>query len=94
MDRAHSLRHHDSYQRLRRVLSQPLGASSFLTAYVGIPIFLFIYFAHCITHRHEPWARDPLEVDLTSGLQEIKDEEEPKKTEYNHWWSHLRRLWE
>jgi amino acid transporter len=70
------------------------GASSFLTAYVGIPIFLFIYFAHRITHRHEPWARDPLEVDLTSSLQEIKDEEEPRKTEYNHWWSHLRRLWE
>lgn len=70
------------------------GASSFLTAYVGIPIFLFIYFAHRLTHRHESWARDPLEVDLTSGLQEIKDQEEPKKTDYDHWWSHFRRLWE
>ena len=70
------------------------SASSFLTAYIGIPIFLFIYFVHRIAHRHDTWARNPHEVDLVSGLQEIIDEEEPKKTEYKHWWDHIRRLWE
>ena len=70
------------------------NASSFLTAYVGIPIFLGIYFGHRIVHRKDAWARDPLEVDLVSGLQEIIDEEQPKKTTYDHWWDHIRRLWE
>ena len=70
------------------------SASSFLTAYIGIPIFLSIYFIHRIYHRNDAWARDPLEVDLISGLQEIKDEEEPRKTEYAHWWDYTRKLWE
>ncbi|KAL8792203.1 MAG: hypothetical protein Q9195_005225 [Heterodermia aff. obscurata] len=70
------------------------SASSFLTAYVGIPIFLAIYFTHRIIHRHDAWARDPLEVDLTTGLQEIKDQEEPKTTSYDHWWQYGKVMWE
>ena len=70
------------------------SASSFLTAYVGIPIFLAIYFTHRIIHRHDTWARDPLEVDLTTGLQDIKDQEVPKKKHYDHWWEYGKVLWE
>lgn len=86
------------------------SASSFLTAYVGrnrpllltkivlifpgIPIFLAIYFTHRIIHRNDTWARDPLEVDLTTGLQDIKDQEVPKKKHYDHWWQYGKVLWE
>ena len=70
------------------------SASSFLTAYVGIPIFLAIYFTHRIIHRNDTWARDPLEVDLTTGLQDIIDQEVPKKKHYDHWWQYGKVLWE
>ncbi|XRM42621.1 hypothetical protein ABZX51_005831 [Aspergillus tubingensis] len=41
---------------------------SFLTAYVGIPAFLFIYFVHRLIHWKESWAYAPADVDLTTGL--------------------------
>lgn len=70
------------------------SASSFLTAYVGIPIFLAIYCTHRFLHRNDAWARDPLEVDLTTGLRELKDAEVPKKQHYDHWWEYGKLLWE
>ncbi|KAK5135594.1 hypothetical protein LTR08_005074 [Meristemomyces frigidus] len=51
------------------------SASGFLTAYVGIPIFLAIYFCHRVYARHDPWAHDPAEVDLRTGMEEVEAEE-------------------
>lgn len=56
---------------------QNWSASSFLTAYVGIPIFLVIYGGHRIYAWHDKWAYDPLEVDLTTGMEEVLAEERP-----------------
>lgn len=53
------------------------SASSFLTAYVGIPIFLCIYFGHKLFHRNEKWAHASLEVDLTTGLDVVLAGEKP-----------------
>ena len=59
---------------------QEWSASSFLTDYIGIPIFLCIYFGHRIFYAwKDPWAHDPLEVDLNTGLQQVLADESPKK---------------
>jgi amino acid transporter len=54
------------------------NASSFLTAYVGIPIFLGIYFIHRFWHRHEAWVIPSLEVDLHSGIDVVLANETPE----------------
>ena len=51
--------------------------SGFLTAYVGIPIFLVIYAVHRVVFRHDKWAWDAEEVDLLTGLEEVTDAEKP-----------------
>ena len=53
-------------------------ASSFLTAYVGIPIFLGIYFGHRIWHWKDKWAIPSEEVDLVSGVEEVLANETPE----------------
>ena len=55
------------------------SASSFLTAYIGIPIFLCIYFGHRIYARSEPWAHNPEDVDLQTGLEDARAGETPAK---------------
>jgi yeast amino acid transporter len=55
------------------------SASSFLTAYVGIPIFFVMYVGHRIVFWRDKWAWDPMEVDMKTGLQEIIDAEVPLK---------------
>jgi amino acid transporter len=55
------------------------SASSFLTAYVGIPIFFVMYFGHRIVFWHDKWAWDPAEIDMTTGMQEVMDAEKPVK---------------
>ena len=55
------------------------SASSFLTAYIGIPIFFVMYFGHRIVFWRDKWAWDPMEVDMNTGLQEILDAERPLK---------------
>lgn len=69
------------------------NASSFLTAYVGIPIFLAIYLGHRVFHFRDSWARRPEAVDLVSGLQDILAAERPKE-HYDNWWQKFRLLWE
>ena len=54
------------------------SASSFLTAYVGIPIFLGIYFAHRIWHRRDAWAYPPETVDLQTGIDIVVANEVPE----------------
>ena len=53
------------------------SVSSFLTAYVGIPIFLVIYFVHRIVFRFDKWAWSPEEVDFQTGLDEVEEAESP-----------------
>ncbi len=69
------------------------SASAFLTAYVGIPIFLCIYFGHRLTHLWEPWLWSSEDVDLLSGLQDILANETPKK-HYDNWSDKAKVLWE
>ena len=61
------------------------SASSFLTAYVGIPIFLCIYFGHRLFHRNDRWARRSEDVDLKTGLQAVLDGEKPPKVHSTVW---------
>lgn len=60
------------------------NASSFLSAYVGIPIFLVIYLGHRFTYgRHDRWLRRSEEIDLMDGLQAVEDGDSyvPEKSE-------------
>jgi len=54
------------------------NASSFLTAYVGIPIFLGIYFGHRVFHWKDKWAYPSEEVDLHSGIDVVLANERPE----------------
>lgn len=47
------------------------SASSFLTAYVGMPIFLVMYLGHRALHWKDKWAWSPEEIDLRTGLDEV-----------------------
>ncbi len=72
---------------------QKWSASSFLTNYIGIPIFLVIYFAHRIYAMKEPWARDSMTVDLKTGLEEVEAAETPLRV-YDTWYKKLRVVFE
>jgi amino acid transporter len=67
--------------------------SSFLTAYVGIPLFLVIYFVHRAFHWSEKWAIPVGEIDLQSGIDVVIANEEvdvrPKtwKTKMQGWFT-------
>lgn len=68
------------------------SVSSFLTAYIGIPIFLAIYGGHRVYCWSDKWAHDPLEVDLTTGMEEVlaEETEAPPRTKRQFY----RALWE
>lgn len=52
-------------------------ASSFLTTYLGIPIFLLLWVGHkMLFNRNEEWMYAPTELDLTTGLREVETSEE------------------
>lgn len=52
--------------------------SSFLSSYIGIPIFFILYFGHNFTvGRSQPWYIPAHHVDLSTGLDEIKADENP-----------------
>jgi amino acid transporter len=53
------------------------SASSFLTAYVGLPLFTVIYVGHRIYCWNDKWAIPVEEVDLTTGLDEIEASDVP-----------------
>ncbi|KAJ3578414.1 hypothetical protein NPX13_g2152 [Xylaria arbuscula] len=54
------------------------NVSNFLTAYIGIPLFLVVYFGHKFTAgKHDSWAYTATEVDLLTGLDEIIADEQP-----------------
>ncbi|KAK4500160.1 hypothetical protein PRZ48_008346 [Zasmidium cellare] len=52
-------------------------ASSFLTTYLGIPIFLVLWIGHkLIFNGKEKWIYGPTELDLHTGLREVQESEE------------------
>ncbi|KFZ22945.1 hypothetical protein V502_02581 [Pseudogymnoascus sp. VKM F-4520 (FW-2644)] len=53
------------------------AASSFLTAYIGVPLFIVIYLVHRIYYWCDKWAIPVEAVDLTTGLDEIEASELP-----------------
>lgn len=56
------------------------STESFLTSYLGIPVFLTIYSCHRLKHRHRPWAHAPGDVDLVTGLDEVMSLEEDERS--------------
>ncbi|KAK7522155.1 histidine permease [Phyllosticta citriasiana] len=70
------------------------SASSFLTSYIGIPIFAVIYFGHRIYKRNDKWAYNPHEVDLVTGMERVLAEEKPPKVRNSKWAKVLTCLWE
>ncbi|PSN64169.1 AAT family amino acid transporter [Corynespora cassiicola Philippines] len=55
-------------------------ASTFMTSYIGIPIFLAFYLGHKFTRgRRDPWVIPSAEVDMLSGLDEVIASETPPK---------------
>ncbi|KAL2823448.1 amino acid permease/ SLC12A domain-containing protein [Aspergillus cavernicola] len=53
------------------------SASTFFTAYIGVPAFLVLYAGHRIVFWRDPWAWGSGEVDLRTGLEEILAAEGP-----------------
>ncbi|KAM5344373.1 hypothetical protein ACJ41O_012910 [Fusarium nematophilum] len=53
------------------------SVGTFLTAYIGIPAFLLIYFGHRIYHWGDEWVRRPEDIDMTDGLDEVLAAERP-----------------
>jgi yeast amino acid transporter len=75
---------------------EPFNVSSFFTAYVGVPIFLALYFGHRVYVWRDAWAIPPGEVDLVTGMARVLEEEkEPsergKKSKWVEW---VKRIWE
>ncbi|KAI1779646.1 amino acid permease/ SLC12A domain-containing protein [Hypoxylon cercidicola] len=54
--------------------------SDFLTAYIGIPAFLLMYFGHRFFAKDNTWLRAPGSVDLKTGLADILADEESDAT--------------
>lgn len=64
--------------------------ASFLTAYLGIPIFAVLFFGHKITRgRGDAWAYSVETLDLTTGLAQIIAEETDEPKSESKWWKKL-----
>ncbi|KFA77616.1 hypothetical protein S40288_10304 [Stachybotrys chartarum IBT 40288] len=62
------------------------SVSAFLSSYIGIPIFLVLYFGHRLTaRRSDPWWM-PLEtLDLQTGLDQLKADEQVFTRKISAW---------
>ncbi|KAJ9663109.1 hypothetical protein H2201_005780 [Coniosporium apollinis] len=70
------------------------STASFLTAYIGIPVFLGLYFGHRFSvGREEPWAHRSSEVDLTTGLDVIIAAEKPAR-KHEKWYQKWKAIYE
>lgn len=54
------------------------NVGDFLSAYIGIPVFLAIYGVHRVYHWSEPWVRPVGSVDMYEGLVEVLAAETPR----------------
>jgi yeast amino acid transporter len=73
----------------------PFNVSNFFTAYIGIPIFMAIYFGHRRYDHKSPWAWPAEEVDLKSGMTQVLAEEQPpSKEQGNRIVRVFKRVWE
>ncbi|KAL8851732.1 MAG: hypothetical protein Q9221_003342 [Calogaya cf. arnoldii] len=62
-------------------------AANFLTGYIGIPIFLILYFGHRWTvGKEDAWWHGVEEMDLVSGLAEVVAQEEPRTISDEKWY--------
>lgn len=63
------------------------SASSFLTAYIGIPAFLVVYFGHKIWKgRADPWYLPVPEIDIQEGSDVLESEEPPVASSEKRRW--------
>lgn len=70
------------------------NTSSFFTSYIGVIIFLLLFFGHKFTvGRQDPWVLNPMDVDLKSGLDEIFAAEQPAPVR-TKWYQKWRVLFE
>lgn len=53
------------------------SVGDFLTAYIGIPVFLVIYLGHRAHFRQDPWLRELGDIVMTEGLDEVLAAERP-----------------
>ncbi|KAF4907119.1 putative proline-specific permease put4 [Colletotrichum fructicola] len=76
--------------------------SGFLAAYVGIPIFLFLWLGHRFTAgRSHPWWREIGDIDLITGVAEVEAEakmwdaleKRRERVAAKKWLSKVRILW-
>ncbi|KAH7341187.1 proline-specific permease [Pyrenochaeta sp. MPI-SDFR-AT-0127] len=66
------------------------NTSSFMTTYLGIPIFFGLFFGHkFFAARDDRWCIDVHDIDLTTGLAEIIAEEGPAPVKGGKWWLKL-----
>lgn len=57
-----------------------------MSAYIGIPIFLVLYFGHKLTvGRSDSWCIPVEKVDLVTGLDELKADEEDEEGKTSMW---------
>ena len=59
--------------------------SGFLTAYVGIPIFVVIYLVHRVVYWEEKWAFDPHEINMKKDESGAEEEAEKPKEKRRGW---------
>jgi amino acid transporter len=64
------------------------SVSNFFTSYIGIPAFLVIYAGHRLFYWRDPWAWEPMDVDMQTGLDEIMTAEKPPRA-YDTWYKKL-----
>lgn len=63
------------------------NTSSFLTAYLGFPIFFGLYFGHKLfSGRQDCWCHPMAMIDLDTGLEEIIAEESLTPPKKGKWW--------
>ncbi|OBT82755.1 hypothetical protein VE02_09110 [Pseudogymnoascus sp. 03VT05] len=63
------------------------SASSFLTAYIGIPAFFAVYLGHKFwTGRSDPWYLPVPDIDIQEGLEQLQNEESPEEPGAKHGW--------
>lgn len=70
------------------------STSSFLTAYIGLPIFFVIYAVHRALSWKDRWAYRSDEVDMLTGLEEVYSTESPKPVYSGKWYHKLKVIFE